>query len=272
MLSIFAALGSALFLAVASVLQHRAGSSASDATLRRVLQHPFWIIGAAAGLAGFGLHVLALSSGRLAVVQPLLVSTLLFALPLSRVLDRRAIRRVDVSAAAAVVGGLVIFQTTAGPAAGHSTANLVILAWCVGIVLVAAGVGVAAAARRPDHRAAWLGFCAGAAYGLLAALIKSSVGTFTHDGVDALTTWPLYAFLVIVVAAIVVNQLAFNAGPLASSLPLVTIVDPVVSIAVGAAAFGETTATRPLPLAGQIAGFALMSVGVVILSRRAEAV
>lgn len=267
MLSVFAALGSALCLAVASVLQHRAGTSASDTTLRRVLRHPFWLVGAVAGVAGFGLHVLALSNGRLAVVQPLLVTTLLFALPLSRILDRRAVRAVDVSAAAAVVGGLVIFQTTAEPAAGRSTADLIVLAWCVGIVLTAAGLGVLAAVRRPDQRAACLGFCAGAAYGLLAALIKSSVGTLADNGADVLTTWPLYAFLVIVVGAIAVNQLAFNAGPLASSLPLVTIVDPVVSIAIGAAAFGETIATRPLLLFGQIVGFALMSVGVVILSR-----
>jgi len=83
-----AALGSALFLAVASVLQHRAGHDTAAVALWQVLKRPVWLAGAGAGLAGFCLHVLALSGGRLSVVQPLLVSALLFALPLSRMLTR----------------------------------------------------------------------------------------------------------------------------------------------------------------------------------------
>jgi hypothetical protein len=97
-----------------------------------------------------------------------------------------------------------------------------------------------------NYRASWLGFCAGVAYGLVAALLKSSVGLFAVDHLAVFTSWPLYAFVVLAGGAIAVNQLAFNAGPLASSLPLVTIVDPVVSVAIGAVAFGETTASRPL--------------------------
>jgi hypothetical protein len=213
----------------------------------------------------------ALSSGSLSVVQPLLVTGLLFALPLSRMLERRAIHPADVSASAAVVLGLMIFQLTAQAANGRSTANLEVLAWCVAVGLAVCGVALVAAARHAKHRASWLGFCAGAAYGLLAGLLKSSVGVFAVVGVGVLSSWPLYAFVVVVAGAIAVNQLAFNAGPLASSLPLITIVDPVVSIAIGAVAFGETTASSPLLVLGQIGGFALMSLGVVVLSRRASA-
>jgi drug/metabolite transporter (DMT)-like permease len=268
--SVAAALGSALLLAVASVLQHRAGRNSAGARLWQVLRRPLWLVGAITGVAAFCLHVLALSGGQLSVVQPLLVSTLLFALPLSVMLERQTVRTVDVAASAAVVVGLVIFELTAHPAAGRSTADLSTLGWCVAAVLATAGAGRVAAARAARHRAAWLGFCAGAAYGLLAGLVKTTVGTFALSGAGVLASWPLYAFAGIVVGAIAVNQLAFNAGPLASSLPLITIVDPVVSILIGAAAFGETTALRPGLIAGQLAGFAMMTVGVVVLSRRAE--
>lgn len=270
MIAIVAALASALFLAVASVLQHRAGSSHARPTLRHVLRHRLWIFGSIAGVAGFALHVVALSNGALSVVQPLLVSGLLFALPLSRALERRAIHAADVGAAALVVGGLAIFQLTARPAQGRSVADLPTLAWCVIVAVAVTGVGIALAAWRPRDRAAWLGFCAGAAYGLVAALLKSSVGVFNAHGIGVLLTWPLYAFIVLVAGAIAINQLAFNAGPLARSLPLITIVDPLVSVVIGSAAFGETVSSNPRLVVGQVIGFVVMSVGVLILSRRAE--
>jgi drug/metabolite transporter (DMT)-like permease len=233
-----------------------------------VLRHRVWIIGAVVGVAGFGLHVLALSSGSLSLVQPVLVTGLLFALPLSSILEHRGIGLVELSAAAVVVGGLIVFQLTARAAPGRATVDLGVLAWCVGVSLAGAGVSIAVAIGHAHYRASWLGFCAGVAYGLVAALLKSSVGLFAVDHLAVFTSWPFYAFVVLVGGAIAVNQLAFNAGPLASSLPLVTIVDPVVSVAIGAVAFGETTASRPLLAVGQIVGFVLMSIGVVVLARR----
>jgi drug/metabolite transporter (DMT)-like permease len=270
MWAVMAALASALLVAVASVLQHRAGLASAKATLKVVLRHRLWLMGAAAGVAGFVFHVLALASGSLSLVQPLLVTGLLFALPLSWLLEHRSVRLPDVAAAVAVVGGLVIFQLAAEAGVGRSSANLTSLAWCTGTVLAIVGLALATAIRRPRYRASWLGLCAGAAYGLLAGLLKASVGLLGGHGAGVLTTWPLYVFVVVVVGAIVVNQLAFNAGPLAASLPLVTIVDPIISVWVGAVAFGESTSSQPVLVAGQVAGFALMSFGVVALSRRAS--
>jgi drug/metabolite transporter (DMT)-like permease len=268
-LSVFAALGSALLVAVASVLQHRAGHSGSGLRFRHVLRHPLWIIGAAAGVAGFTLHVVALSGGALSVVQPLLVSGLLFALPLSRALEHRGIKPAEVVAAAAVVGGLAIFQLTARPSAGRSVADLSVLGWCLAATTVFVGVGIAFAVRSAKGRGAWLGLCAGVAYGLVAALMKSTVGAFTSRGTSVLEQWPLYAFVIVVLGAITVNQLAFNAGPLAQSLPLITIADPLVSVAIGSIAFDETVSHSPALVTGQVIGFLVMSVGVFTLSKHA---
>lgn len=268
-LAVFAALGSALLVALASVLQHRAGNSDASPSLWRALRHPLWTVGAIAGVAGFGLHIVALSSGALSVVQPLLVSGLLFAVPISSALDHRRIRRVDVIAAVVVVVGLVIFQTAAHPSTGSATANSATLGWCVGIAVVLLGLPLAWAIRRPGQRDVCLGLCAGAAFGVVAALLKSTVGSISSHGVGVLSTWPLYAFVVLVTAAIVVNQLAFNAGPLARSLPLITIVDPLVSVVIGSLAFDETVSTGLWLIGLQVLGFAAMSVGVVVLSRTA---
>ncbi|MEO9140096.1 MAG: DMT family transporter [Jatrophihabitans sp.] len=267
MLAILAALGSALLVAVASVLQHRAGSSGAGA-LRRVFRHPLWIIGSAAGVAGFGLHVLALSSGALTLVQPLLVTGLLFALPLSYALDHHAVLVADLGAAAAVVGGLAIFQLTARPTGGRSLADLPVLGWCVTVAVVLTWIGLVIASRRPRRRAAWLGLCAGALFGVVAALLKATVGISALHGAAAFSTWPPYGFAVLVTVAIVINQLAFNAGPLALSLPLITIIDPMVSVVIGRLAFNETLSSSAGLVAGQILGFLVMSAGVIVLARR----
>jgi drug/metabolite transporter (DMT)-like permease len=266
-LAILAALGSALLVAVASVLQHRAGQGPTKRALGQVLRHPLWLFGALAGVAGFALHVVALASGTLALVQPLLVCGLLFALPLSHALDRRMIRSAEIAAAASVVCGLALFQLTAHPATGRSYPDLRILAWCVAATVGVTGVGLAFAARRPGGRAAWLGLCTGVAYGLAAALVKATVGGISSHGLAALGSWPPYAFVVVVAVAIAMNQLAFNAGPLAASLPILTIADPLVSVAIGSIAFGETVSSGAWPMTGQLVGFALMGVGVRWLCR-----
>jgi drug/metabolite transporter (DMT)-like permease len=266
-LAVLAALGSALLVAIANVLQHRAGSSATVPRLAHVLRRPLWMVGAGAGVAGFALHVVALSSGTLALVQPLLVCGLLFALPLSHAIDRRMIRRTELAAAAAVVCGLALFQSTAHPTAGRSSPDLWVLGWCTAATVTATAVGYAIAVRSPRGRAAWLALCTGVGYGLTAALAKATVGGFSSHGLAVLGSWPPYAFVAVVAAAIALNQLAFNAGPLAVSLPILTIVDPLVSVAIGATAFGETVTSAAGPLTGQVIGFALMGVGVHVLCK-----
>lgn len=77
------------------VLQHRASAASSSVLFLRprllghLLTRPLWLAGVALGAVGLSLHVLALDLGALALVQPLLVASLLFALPFSAWLNRR---------------------------------------------------------------------------------------------------------------------------------------------------------------------------------------
>jgi drug/metabolite transporter (DMT)-like permease len=74
---------------------------------------------------GLGLHAFALHVGALAVVQPLLVLGVLFALPLQRRLNRERIRRVELLWALALVAGLggFLIVATAGVAPTHEAAD-----------------------------------------------------------------------------------------------------------------------------------------------------
>lgn len=72
-----------------SRLQHRAakheariggGAKAAGKAFGGLVMRPPWLAGLAADAAGSGLHAYALSAGQLAIVQPLLATTLHFAL------------------------------------------------------------------------------------------------------------------------------------------------------------------------------------------------
>src|SRR6266566_9014384 len=112
---VLAALGAALLYALASVLQQRAaGEAPAERSLRLrllvgLIARPMWVIGILADGAGFVLQFVALDHGSLVLVQPLLVSGLLFALPLGAFLSRSALRPADWLGAALVVTGLSVF-------------------------------------------------------------------------------------------------------------------------------------------------------------------
>ena len=87
--SVFA-LGAAMLIAVGDVFQQRSAHEVTDepvgpvALLRRLLRDKRWWLGSLVAAAGFGLQAAALGFGSVVLVQALLATSLLFALPLLR--------------------------------------------------------------------------------------------------------------------------------------------------------------------------------------------
>lgn len=270
------AIGAAGCFAVSNALQHHAASQAPRSRairatlLWQLLHRPVWLAGIAADLIGVGLHALALHTGALTLVQPLLVSALLLALPISRLVTGRRITLADYGWASLVVGGLSMFLLTAHPTGGHSAASGTMLITGLASAAALCAVAIAAAQRRGcTHRAALLGVATGVACGMVAALTKQ-VTTLALAGLPTLlTTWPVYALLAVGAVSLLLGQAAYQAGPLTASLPAITIVDPIVAIGLGLLGFGEALAAGPALLAVAAAGFVTMTVGVVALARRA---
>jgi drug/metabolite transporter (DMT)-like permease len=271
---VLAALGSSLLYAVASVLQHRSAVAAKSRPLRigfvvELAGRPLWIAGMAADVAGFALQFFALSRGSLVLVQPLLVSGVLFALPLSGALSQRRLTAFEWSGAAAVVAGLSLFLVIAHPGSGGHQVTL--LGWI--LVAVTAGVPVVVlvgvAARQPSGvlRAVLLACATGIDYGVAAALIKTTAAQFDQGLVHTLLSWDLYALVLCGVVGLVLGQSAFQAGPLRASLPALTVVDPVVSVLIGALAFGEPLSSAGAAPALEVVGLVVMTLGVTALCR-----
>ncbi len=270
------ALASALAAATSSILQHHSARRAPDGRTHRLfghlLKHPAWIVGLVAALIGLILHVVALDYGQLAVVQPLLISGVLFALPISALLEGRRPSGREWLLALVLVAGLAAFLVAGRPAPGRVKLDADVLAWStvsgMAVVAVLAVVGIKWAR---GHRCGLLGAAAGVGYGVVAALLKHATALMHHGLGELLTDWELYALIGAGAAALVLTQVAYRAGPLAKSMPALTVSDPAASVLLGVVAFQESLATDPLAITGQVVGFVVMAGAAAQLARREAA-
>lgn len=282
MTAVLCALGSSLLYALASVLQHRGAKdqpvemSLKMGLLIGLIRHPAWLLGTACDVGAYVLQFIALGHGAMVVVQPLLVCGLLFALPLGAAWAGRQLNRTDWIGAVLVCAGLGVFLAVANPAAGRDNTSAV--SWTVLLLVVSAVAGactLVATAVDSRRRAVLLAAAAGLVYGAAAALTKTAAHLLGRGIVPLVTHWQPYALVVFGLAGMILSQSAFQAGVLDFSLPTMTVVDPVVSIAIGAFVFHEAIAARPLPVLVEVLSLVGMSVGVWLLARfeaeRAEA-
>jgi hypothetical protein len=272
-----AALFAAACFAVAAAFQHRSAGLVSDASavsglprfVTMTLRQPLWIIGTAADMFGFALHALALREGPLTLVQPLLVTGVVFAFPLRHALEHRRPKTQELAWAGALAAGLALFLAIASPADGAVSAPDPIPT-VIAVLVIGAGIlGCWLAGRRMEGTGAAviLGAAAGLAFAAVAGLLKELADTFARGLGPLFTTWPVYALIAVGVAGLLLNQLAYQAAPLRISLPVITTIDPVVSLVIGVAVFDEHFRTSISALFGEGVGLALIMVAGVALSR-----
>jgi drug/metabolite transporter (DMT)-like permease len=276
MLAYLAAVAAAAAFAVATALQHRAatreahiggGAKAAGRAFGGLVKRPLWLAGLAVDAVGFGLHAYALTAGQLAIVQPLLVTSLLFALPLGAWLERRRITRTELVWAAVSVASLGVFLVLAHPSGNGVTPELGPSAAAAVVALLIVAAALLAGRRVPARRAAALGVVTGLAFGATAALIKAVGEAFGRDADAIFTSWPLYALLLIGPIGFAVNQVAFQAGPLSASLPAITAVDPLASIILGVLLYDEKLHGTPLTATAEAIALVVLALSVFRLAR-----
>jgi hypothetical protein len=269
------ALGASVCFAAGNACQHydvdrcRGTGRIRLGVLARVAARPVWWLGSAIGLAGVLLQVLALAWGSLVVVQPLLVSSLLFALPAAALLRQRRVSLADCGWALLLVASLGAFLVVAHPGGRTGPMHVGRLGIAVGVLgALCLLVVVLAATGHLRHRAAWWGAAAGAGLGVSSALGKYCLLLLPLGVLGVVRGWPLWVLLGTVAASVLLTQTAFQAGPLSASLPPLTLLDPVAAVCLGVVGLSESVATSPAAIAGQgIAGIA-MAVAVAQLARR----
>ncbi|MDA8290429.1 MAG: DMT family transporter [Actinomycetota bacterium] len=244
--SVVSALLAACCFAGAAVLQQEAAQSTSREEALRIrlllvlLRRPRWLAGIGLLVSGYALQAVALAFGPVALVQPIVVTELALAIPVAIWRRRRRPTRRDWLGIVAVLAGVAGFLLVASPAEG--TADPDVLTWVVslvpvgGLVAVLVAVAVSTSGRR---RAMLLGAAGGASFGLLAVLTKATAFEVGRDALGTLSSWQPYALVAVGIAALVVSQSAYQAGPLAYSMPFVTVLEPLVAVLLGDTALDE---------------------------------
>ncbi|MEJ2863575.1 DMT family transporter [Actinomycetospora flava] len=264
----------AILNASGDLLQRRATRDEPDQAtggarmLLDLARHPAWLGGVVASLVGLCVHVVALSLGELATVQPLLVLEMpLAVLGMSRLFGVSLSRR-DWVAVGLLTLGLAAFVVFLSPTGGDPT-QVSGVQWAVGLGILAV-VGAAAALvglySGRDLRAGLLGLAAGVGYGA-AAVLFSAAGSAASGGITAIaTTWQTYAAIVVALFSFYLLQNSLNSGLLVATEPGLTLANPIVAVTWGLLLFGEQARTGAW-LIGSVAGGVLLVAGTLLLSR-----
>ncbi|MEV0299152.1 DMT family transporter [Nocardia sp. NPDC050710] len=260
--AIVAALLAALLFAVAAVAQQRAAAAVpeGESLVGSLVRNPRWWAGIFGDVGGYAMQVAALALGTVLLVQPLLVTALIFALPLAARLNGRRIEPRTWATALALATALACFLLVGNPSEGNSTAPLgdwiVPLAILLGSVVGAVAIGVASS--DPGRRALLLGAAGGSLYGLAAALTAYVTDLF-DDGLGAvLGSWQTWALIASGLVGVYLQQRAFQAGSLTASLPAVTIAEPLAAAFIGITVLDERLRTDTL-------GFVVVAVTVLVM-------
>lgn len=246
-LVVAAALAGAVFAAVGIVVRQRAtmdvphDQGVSTVMVSTLLRRRLWWAGTASAVTGYAFQAVALAYGSLLLVAPLLVSALLFALPLSARLAHRRVSRPEWGWAVLLTVALGVFvslaRTKPGDYEGSELPAVVVAAISL---LFVSGCLLVALRLQNWRRAILLAVGVGVLFGVVAVLTKLVMHTVREGSMLRLVTSPvLYLLIVVGVIATLLQQSAFHAGSLRTSVPAMLVLEPVVAVLLGEVVLGE---------------------------------
>jgi drug/metabolite transporter (DMT)-like permease len=273
------ALVAAFLFALAAALQQKGAlnlptiSLAKPSSLLRLAGQTMWLAGTLALLTGYVFQAAALDRGRLAIIQPLLVTTVVFALPLGYFLTRQHVGRREIAGAAVILFGLALFTYFGDPAGGKENASGGEWAIVIVLIVLVSGALLSLGGRGGlSMKAAVYGTVAGILFGLSAALTKPTL-EYLHESVGTmLSHWETYALAVAGVLGFVLQQVSLGTGRLAPSVATVSVANPVVGILIGTLLFDERLSRPAWHVVLAVVGLGLALVGAVVISLAREAV
>jgi drug/metabolite transporter (DMT)-like permease len=272
------ALTAAFCFALAATLQQKGAlnlptiSLAQPMSLVRLVGNVTWLVGTVVLFVGYLFQAGALDRGRLSVIQPLLVTTVVFALPLGYFLTKQHVGRREVIGAIVIIVGLGLFVYFGDPAGGKENAPNSEWAIAIGVlVLVSALLFVFGRGGDLSMKAAVYGTVAGLMFGLSSALTKPTLD-YLHESVGTmLSHWECYALAVAGVGGFVLQQVSLGTGRLAPSVATVSVANPLVGIVLGIVLLDERLSRPAWHVVVAVVGLALALAGAVVISLSREA-
>ncbi|MET9491485.1 DMT family transporter [Nocardia sp. NPDC006630] len=269
--AVICAFVAALLFAVSAVAQQQAASEVpdGDALMRSLIRSPRWWAGMIGDGGGFAFQVAALAMGSVLIVQPILVSALVFALPLAARYSGRKTTPAMWLTALALSMALAVFLIVGDPTPGltHARLHRWVLPLLVIFLLVAAALVVSRMAKTSALRALMLGAAGGTLVGVSAALTEYVTQLFERNIGHALTSWELYLLIATGLCGVYLQQVGYQAGSLAACLPAFTVAEPLVAAFVGITVLDERLRSGPIGTVFVLISVVTMCVAAVVLSR-----
>jgi drug/metabolite transporter (DMT)-like permease len=215
------------------------------------------------------LQAAALDRGRVAIIQPLLVTAVIWAMPLGYFLTNQTITRRHILGAAIVVAGLAIFASFGDPAGGLDDAPG--SAWLSAfVVLGTLCVCLLLFGRRGDlsARATVYGAIAGILYGVSATLMKPVVENLHTDGAaSVLEGWEFWVMAIGGLGGFYIQQISATGK---SSVATVSVVNPVVASCSACSSSERLDQPPAWHVVMAVAGLATALLGAVVIASVSE--
>jgi hypothetical protein len=274
------ALLGAVFLSIGAQLQHRgvskvdgthavgAKSGLSMGQLGLLIRRPSWVVGTLLLTLAIVIQLISLGFAPLIVVQPLgVVAMVLTNVINSRVNGIAPDARVRGSIALAVlgIGVFVAFSAVYAFERALSEEQLLFIMWLLAAVIVV--VVAVFVIFRQRLRAMFYIVAAGTLYGFVVTITKVLINRWQSNQVDAFMILCLAGLIVAALLGGYFVQTAYSVGSPDLVIAGLTVIDPLVAVAIAITVLGEADRFPPFALAGLAVGGALSVIGVVLLAR-----
>ncbi|HET8604267.1 MAG TPA: DMT family transporter [Marmoricola sp.] len=243
------------------------------ALMRKLVQSRVWLTGWIVNLGGFATQAAALHLGSVAVVQPLLATQLMFAMPMSSLERRRWPRWRDWASCLGIVGGLVLLLVVvaAEPLQGQPDRTTIIIAVLVALAVIAVVVPLAARSKHEVTNVATAA-CAGLCFSMTGVFLKLTSDDLADHGIAyTATDWVGYALAGSTLLGLVLEQAAFANGPLPWAIATKDSTNPIASYAIGVLAFPVAFPSGVGALLGIAGAAVLLILGAIGLAHSPSA-
>jgi hypothetical protein len=265
LLAVALSLVSAVAYAAAAVAQERLAARSSDTGVLRLLGAGAWWASVGLNASAALLHVVALKYGTLTVVQPLGALTLVAAVPLGARAAGRRVSAAEWRGTALTLAGLAALLVAASGSAPEQILSLTQALVVAGTTAALIGMLAWPGARPGLRHATASGFASGVASALTQTV---TVAATDRSGPVLSLQVVLVAVLVAAFAAggLLLSQTAYRGG-LGAPLAVLTLSNPVAASVIGLSLLGQGLRGGVAGILAALAGAAVASWGVVLLTR-----
>jgi hypothetical protein len=262
---------SAALYGLATAMQHLAAHNEGRADARqliRLLINPRWLRSILVAVLALVLQAIALASGSVVLVQPLLVLALPLSLPVNRLLGGPPPRRSDYVACVTILLALTGFFAVAGSPGDGAPSTGPAIVWTVVIAVVASlALCAVVTGRGIPLRAGVYGAVSGGLLGIAGVMIAelSKPGVGSGAGRAA-----LLGLLVVGGLGAVLVQVSFQVGSLGASYSANQAATPLIAVLLGTTLLHEHVRSSAPALLAYLVALVAIVFGAVRLANPAQ--